>query len=428
MRMNRREFLKVLGEAGLAMPALLGSSACVAPVVRTSGDSGLSHGCLTSEVSPNGALVWVRADPGSRVLLRYGKNLSLSPDQVTAEHLVDPSSDDTVIIPLDGLEPGSRYHYRAEVAGKRPGAAASFVTAPAPDDNAKVTFCFSGDTRETYKPFTVMDAIGSQRPDFFLHLGDTIYADLNGAAHRLEEFWAKYRRNRDDYPTQRCFADTSVYALWDDHEVANDYMPGHPLAPTGRKAFFDYWPVRRPASEPERIFRTVRWGASVELFLLDTRQYRNPNRSSMLGRTQKEWFLEALAASSAAFKFVATPVPMAGGGRDRWDGYPKEREEILRFITQKKMRGVTFMSADLHCAAITKIPGSGGLIDITAGPLGGPLNRITNSAHRRYEFFLAENFNFAKITVDAKADPAEARVEFIDQDNRVFHRRKIISG
>ena len=426
--MKRREFLKVLGGVGLAMPALLGPSACVSPVVRTDGGTGLSHGYVASEVSADGAIVWLRADAGSRVSLRYGKAPSLSPDQVTAEYLVDPNSDDTAIIPLDGLEPGSRYYYRAEVAGKTPGPVASFVTAPAPDDQAKVTFCFSADTRETYKPFTVMDAISAQRPDFFLHLGDTIYADLNGAAQRLEEFWAKYRRNRDDYATQRCFAETSVYAVWDDHEVANDYSPGHPLAPTGRKAFLDYWPIRRPASEPERIFRSVQWGASVELFLLDTRQYRNPNRSSMLGRTQKEWFFDALAKSSATFKFVGTSVPMAGGGGDRWDGYPKEREEILRFIMQKKLRGVSFMSADMHCASITRIPGSGGLIDITAGPLGAPLNRITNSAHRRYEFFLAENFNFAKVTVDSKAHPAEARIEFIDQDNRVFHSRKIAAG
>ena len=178
-------------------------------------------------------------------------------------------------------------------------------------------------------------------------------------------------------------------------------------------------------SEPERIFRSVRWGASVELFLLDARQYRNPNRYSMLGRRQKEWFFAALAKSSATFKFVGTPVPMAGGGGDRWDGYPKEREEMLRFITQKKLRGVSFMSADMHCASITRVPESGGLIDITAGPLGAPLNRITNSANRRYEFFLAENFNFAKITVDLMTNPDEALLEFIDQDNRVFHTRKI---
>jgi phosphodiesterase/alkaline phosphatase D-like protein len=116
---------------------------------------------------------------------------------------------------------------------------------------------------------------------------------------------------------------------------------------------------------------------------------------------------------------------MAGGGSDRWDGYPKERSEILHYINEKKLSGVVFLSADLHYAAITKIPKSGGLIDITAGPLAAPLNRVTNSANRRYEFYLAENFNFGKITVDPKADPNQALLEFVDQDNRVFHTRKI---
>jgi len=125
------------------------------------------------------------------------------------------------------------------------------------------------------------------------------------------------------------------------------------------------------------------------------------------------------------FKFIATTVPMAGGGGDRWDGYPKERNEILRYINDKKLRGIVFLSADLHCAAITKIPGSGGLKDITAGPLAAPLNRVTNGTAGRFEYFLAENFNFAKITVDPKMDPRNAVVEFIDQDKQVFHSAKI---
>jgi alkaline phosphatase D len=145
----------------------------------------------------------------------------------------------------------------------------------------------------------------------------------------------------------------------------------------------------------------------------------------MLGGAQKEWLLEGLARSSAAFKFIATTVPVVGGGWDRWDGFPKEREQILDFIKSRKIRGVVFLSADLHYAAITNIPNSGGLKDITAGPLAAPLNRITNGTARRFEYFLAENFNFAKITVDPKRDATKAQLEFIDQDNQVFHKATI---
>jgi phosphodiesterase/alkaline phosphatase D-like protein len=116
---------------------------------------------------------------------------------------------------------------------------------------------------------------------------------------------------------------------------------------------------------------------------------------------------------------------MYGGGRDRWDGYPKERAEILKFIADKKIHGVVFLSADLHYAAVSRIPAGKGLREITAGPLAAPLNRITDGTASRFDFFLAENFNFAKITVDPTVRPPHAVVEFIDQDNQRFYTTKI---
>jgi alkaline phosphatase D len=187
----------------------------------------------------------------------------------------------------------------------------------------------------------------------------------------------------------------------------------------------DYWPVRRNPNEPERIYRSFRWGKALELFILDARQYRDRKHGTMLGQNQKEWLFEGISRSGAIFKFIATSVPMAGGGSDRWDGFPRERSEILEYIREKKITGVIFLSGDLHCAAITRIPKSNGLRDITAGPLAAPLNRISDGTARRYEYFMAENFNFAKITVDPKAEPVHALVEFIDQDNRLFHSTKI---
>ena len=424
--MNRREFLKFLGAAGLGGSSLIGKSGCSSALIQPpDATTGLSLCYVCGEVTAENALIWFRAEPGSRGALQYGDEPSLREYLSSDIVAVDPEADSTALISLEDLRPATRYYYRAQLAGKMPGPVASFVTAPRPDDHAKVTFCFSGDTRESYKPFTVMSAVQAQRPDFFLYLGDTIYADHNGRARNLEEFWAKYRRNRDDPWAQSCFCETSVYAIWDDHEVVNDYRPEHWLAPIGRRAFFDYWPIRRDAGEAERVYRSFRWGQAAEIFILDTRQYRNRAKHTMLGSRQKEWLLEGIARSPAVFKFIATTVPMMGGGRDRWDGYPKEREQILRFIKGRKIPGVVFLSADLHYAAITNIPNSGGLKDITAGPMAAPLNRITNSAARRFDYFLAENFNFAKVTIDPKSTATEALVEFIDQDKQVFHKATI---
>jgi alkaline phosphatase D len=423
--MTRREFLRLLGSAGVAMPALIGHSGCAPAVTRTDTSTGLSLCYVAGDVTPDGAMVWLRAEADSQVFLHYSKEPSLSDFDSIGPYPVDREADCTALIRLENLTPSTTYYYRAAVNGKQPGHIARFVTAPKPDDPAKVSFCFGGDTRESYQPFTVMSAIRAQRPDFFLHLGDTIYADRGGTAHHLPEFWAKYRANRDDLATQYCFAEVSTYVTWDDHEVADDYLPGNPLAPIGRKAFLDYWPIRRNLEEPGRIYRSFRWGKALELFILDARQYRDRQQGTMLGEAQKEWLFEGISRSDAIFKFIATSVPMAGGGKDRWDGYPRERREVLGYIRQKKITGVIFLSADLHCAAITRIPKSSGLRDITSGPLAAPLNRITNGTASRYEFFEAENFNFAKITVDPKAKPVHALVEFIDQDNQLFYSTEI---
>ncbi len=423
--MTRREFLRLLGSAGIAMPALIGQSGCAPALTRTDTTTGLSLCYVAGDVTPDGAMVWLRAEPNSQVFLQYSKEPSLSDFASIGPFPVVRDADDTALIKLEKLQPATTYYYRAVLTGKQPGYIARFVTAPKPDDAAKVSFCCSGDTRESYKPFTVMNAVRAQHPDFFLHLGDTIYADRGGAAHQLAEFWAKYRANRDDAATQLCFGETSTYVTWDDHEVADDYLPGNPLAPIGRRAFLDYWPIRRNLEEPERIYRSFRWGKALELFILDTRQYRDRKHGTMLGKSQKEWLFEGISRSEAIFKFIATSVPMAGGGSDRWDGYPRERAEILGYIRGEKISGVIFLSADLHSAAITRIPKSSGLRDITAGPLAAPLNRITSGTASQYEFFLAENFNFAKITVDPKAGPVHALVEFIDQDNRLFYSTKI---
>lgn len=422
--MNRRQFLRFAGGAALTASGFL-KAGCAPVTTRINPGTGLSLCPVTGDVDAEQAVVWLRAEAGSEVALQYGTDPALRQFSLTGSSPVDPQRDNTAQIALEKLRPATRYYYRPIVAGKNPGPVSSFVTAPRADDEAKVSFCFSGDTRETYKPFTIMGAIEAQRPDFFLYLGDTIYADLNGAARRLPEFWAKYRANREDLWMQSCLCRTSVYVTWDDHEVQDNYLPENPLAPIGRRAFLDYWPIRRPAAEPEKVYRSFRWGKALELFVLDARQYRDLKTGTMLGKAQKEWLFDGLSRSEATFKFIATTVPMAGGGRDRWDGFPRERQEILRFIARNKIRGVYFLSADMHFAAMTQIPHGGGLKDITAGPMAAPLNRITDGTAKRFEFFLAENFNFGKITVDPKNRPNQALLEFIDQDHRVFYRAQL---
>ncbi|NIO07159.1 MAG: hypothetical protein GTO40_03860, partial [Deltaproteobacteria bacterium] len=314
--------------------------------------TGLVFACASGDVTEKEAILWARAETEGSVSFRYGTSPNLKKHRTSSSIRVGIESDFTAHIPIRGLEPGKTYYYRAEVAGRSPGPVCKFVTPPRRDELVDVTFAFGGDTRENHQPFRIMDAIRAQHPDFFLFLGDTIYADVGGAAVRLPEFWAKYRRNRDDVATQRLLSETSVYVSWDDHEVANNYHPDNPLAPIGRRAFFDYWPIRRNSQEPHRLYRSFRWGRALELFILDTRQYRDVREGRILGLRQKQWLLNGLASSDAVFKFVATTVPISSPrAADKWGGFPRDRNEVLRTIEREKINGVVFLAADVHYAA-----------------------------------------------------------------------------
>jgi phosphodiesterase/alkaline phosphatase D-like protein len=147
--------------------------------------------------------------------------------------------------------------------------------------------------------------------------------------------------------------------------------------PVGLQALLDYWPIEGPAHDPRRLYRAIRWGRHLEILVLDTRQYRSDQSETdgpaktMLGPAQREWLLRALAASDATWKLVVTSVPlgMFTGGRhsDSWSnanlfGYPRttasgyvyERDTILRFVRDRAIRNVVFISGDVHHAEIIR--------------------------------------------------------------------------
>ncbi|HWP23641.1 MAG TPA: alkaline phosphatase D family protein [Candidatus Binatia bacterium] len=414
------------GSAAATFPFWMTASGC-APINAgvPDSDTGLCFGCVAGDVRQDRAVVWLRAEPGGVIRLRYGTESHLERAAETAPFSVRNDCDDTAKIVLEDLRPATTYYYRPVVAGRKPGPIGKFVTAPAPDALTPVKFCFSGDSRESYQPFTLMDSIRAERPHFFLHLGDTIYADIGGRAVNLPDFWAKYRRNRYDLPSQRLFAETSAYVIWDDHEVTNNCRSTHPLMPVGRKAFLDYWPIAENPDDPNRLYRSFRWGKALELFILDARQYRDPRHGTLLGTGQKKWLFEGLASSTALFKFIATPVPFYGGGPDRWDGFPAERGELLNWIANKKISGVVFVTADVHYAAVTRIPGPLGLREVVAGPIGSPMNVITNGYAKRFEFFSNETFNYALVTVDPRGAKPHATVELVADNGRRLYQTKL---
>jgi alkaline phosphatase D len=160
------------------------------------------------------------------------------------------------------------------------------------------------------------------------------------------------------------------------------------------------------------IYRTLRWGKTLELILTDNRSYKSPPprvkvagqaltpletvklldlgrtanegeppatipetetpnprrqspRGSVLGPIQKAWFKDVLKESDARWKvwansFPALPFRLDFGsiyfagmkdaplGVDGWNGYPAERKELMEFIRDNGVSNVVACAGDHH--------------------------------------------------------------------------------
>jgi len=210
--------------------------------------------------------------------------------------------------------------------------------------------------------------------------------------------------------------------MWDDHEVDSDFTMTHRRLPIGRQAFFDYWPIRRSTQDPYRLYRSFNWGKGVEVFLLDCRQYRDPQTQTMLGLEQKQWLLQQLAASSATFKFIVSSVPFSDPRDDKWGEYSAERGDILKNIQENKIPGVIFLAGDVHHAAVSQMPHNPAVREFIFGPLAAPMNYKVSSREPRFEFFHEDYQNYGKVTVQPEGPKPSVRVEWFDSTNGLLHQ------
>lgn len=409
-----------------------------APAERLS----FAQGVAAGEVTASTAVLWTRAAPGAVLLLE----IALDPDFRNLFYRAVPATaeaDYTVKVLVDNLAPETRYYYRFRAAGAA-SPTGTFRTAPEVWRARPLRFAWSGDSDGTPGPdgvraydFRALDALRAAQPDFFVYLGDTVYQDSprrTRPAGGLEEYRDTYRSSREAPALRTLLASTPTYAVWDDHEILNDF-DGLAVEPAryaaGRRAFFDYLPVagdpqplRDPSCPGDPLFRRFPWGADAEILVLDTRTCRSADveascrapdgtadygptlppavraafglppepppgcreaihdpARTMLGPVQKQAFLRALRDSRAAWKFVISSVPIQelfARPYDRWEGYAAERREILSFVRRQRIGGVVFLAADLHAQLandvfIDKFDGSAPVAaEFVTGPIGAP--------------------------------------------------------
>ena len=384
------------------------------------------------DVNADRALIWLSANDELRVHVRWG----LTPDalpQKSAELLLDQPHDYTGHVTLQGLPGGSMVYFRAYAGDKALQDAGRFNTPRKVGQN--FVLAFSGDMEEKYKPFHIFDTIAAAKPDFFVHLGDTCYADhpKRDFAPTVAHYRRKHANIRADRSLQAFMSQCVTYAIWDDHEIENDAHGSLPHMPVAEQVFREYWPCA--SVEKTGLHRAVRLAPEVDLIIVDTRRFRSVqamtdgHEKTMLGTQQKLWFLDRLKQSKATFKIVATSVPFHGGSQDAWGNYKTERDEIVAFIKAEKISNVVMISADYHFARDWSNKRTG-IHEFMAGPLATfrAFDKTPESRERHSKgphFLFGDDFNFGLLSYDGKRN--SLTISYQDSAGKVLFNNTIVA-
>ncbi len=369
------------------------------------------QGIASGDPKPDGIILWTRVAGGGAVHYEIAADKSFAMPVAQGDATADAASDFTVRVKVTGLMPYTTYYYRFSAQGVQ-SVVGRTKTAPKADQDVspKFAFCscqdFNGRYYHGYKALAAMAQDPKTDLDFVLHLGDYIYEtegdprfqnpqpdrkitiaqgiDIGDAsapykaALTLDDYRSLYKQYRADHDLQAMHALYAFINLWDDHEFADDCWQDHATAfneakgdekdPARRhaasRAWFEYQPADVPfdaaAMFPSdiKVYRQVRYGKHVEIFITDQRSYRSDhlipegpvdpdvvklsknssvgsryfllkNSSkdptlgfdvkeaaakpppTMLGADQKDWFVKAVTGSNATWKIWANEVQLA---------------------------------------------------------------------------------------------------------------------
>ena len=415
--MDRRTLLRgtLIGAGGMAAANLLGCAPSPGPHVDLGPfDCGVASGVH----GPGSTVLWTRFAPGATAAteLRWlvAADEGLSTVVAAGTVVAEPDADGCAKVLVEDLEPGATYWYRFWVDGVT-GPVGRTRTLPTTDAQlSSVRLGVASCQNYGAGYYAAWRALAQTELDAVIFLGDYIYESDSRSpldvrldpveARDLDSYRAKYRLYRSDPDLRAAHAAHPFAPIWDDHEVANDYnrttlIDEPDRAAAAYRAWFEYQPVMR--TDGDRIHRGARWGRLVDLALLDTRQYRDPQPHvpgggtlmvastigqpgrtahlegrTILGSDQRDWLLDRWGEAQGdgvGWKLVGNQVmfspirlvdldepalrqldptlPHNAGvyaNFDDWTGYMSERDKLTDFLRSESIGGVGFLTGDIH--------------------------------------------------------------------------------
>ncbi|MCQ8781782.1 alkaline phosphatase D family protein [Mangrovibrevibacter kandeliae] len=421
LKFTRRHFLASAGAAGV----VAGSGLAMPSISRAQSRPSFTHGVQSGDVDTSSGMAWVRADRPSHVDFEWATTESFKNARKLHPLTAMPESDFAVKRLLEGLPSDQDIFWRAvatdltDVNGVSEPITGRFRTAPA--SRRSVKFTWSGDTvgqgwgiDESRGGMKAYGTMARHQPDFFLHSGDTIYADgplkesvdlkdgtvwknivtpeKSKVAETLDEYRGQWKYNLLDKNVRDLYASVPVFYQWDDHEVLNNWSSSKDLSADDRytvkdiellaaraaRAYHEMTSIRYAPQEPGRVYRKIAYGPLVDVFFLDMRSYRGPNNdgmasalspaAQMMGPEQIAWLKRELVNSNATWKVIAADMPLglivwddfanakgveavANGDNGPAKGRELEFADLLRFIKSAGVKNTVWLTADVHYTA-----------------------------------------------------------------------------
>ncbi len=391
------------------------------------------HGPMLGGVTDHSVRVWVRTSREAEVRVEASP---AETDGPASSDSADTSGDRdmTTVVHLDGLRANTLYSYRLWIDGELHPGSWQFKTLPPEGEPAMFSIAFGGGANYIPPNERMWTNLASHQLASFLFLGDNVYIDAP-TVPAMQRYTYYRRQSRPEF---RAFvSETPVFAVWDDHDFADDDSIGgpDPFSPEWKprvwRIFQENWvnPAYGLGDGTPGVWFDFSI-ADVEFFLLDSRYYRSvPNEegASMLGDRQKAWLLEELAESTATFKVIASPVPWAFEADpkfDAWSGYPEEREEIFSWIEVNKIEGVILVSADRHRsdAWIIERPSGYTLPEFESSKL---TNHKTHDEMSGAIFSYNDKPSFGLVRFDTTADDPSVIYQIVSIDDEVVFEMEV---
>ncbi|GBF40764.1 phosphodiesterase I [Leptospira ellinghausenii] len=252
------------------------------------------------------------------------------------------------------------------------------------------------------KESTILKTILSEKLNYFIMLGDNIYADQLFANDKIPAYEKQF--NRPEWKVIQ--KNTKLLFTWDDHDYGiNDSGAEYGDKINSRNVFLKYVLPMMPkqislgTDNNEGIFYSY-WipfqGKKIHIVIPDTRYFRSPLEKSfysyltgksqyspssdttrtILGKEQWEWLTKELSKPSDLLIFVSSiQVLPTEQPFEKWNNFPHERNRLLLALQNANTKGLLLVSGDRHIAEIHefKIPNKSSLIEITSSSLNLPL-------------------------------------------------------